>query len=240
MINENNFSSRAHLTEFRRRLNLQRTLSKNNFFTSPVVTYSCSLFKRDSLPVEGPRYLSNSYTRNLYNWMISQLTGALTDAGGAVFEAGSLAMKDRLAATYSDANWPAHIAAFTSYRGTAGTVTQGLVVGSGDAAESFDAHALDVQIANGTGANQLNYMAQGNTSFAHDDLSDTFTISHHRNFERNGAASVFIKEIGFYFLLVRPGGNKSYMILRDLVDPVIEVEDAFILRLTYDFTFAMP
>ena len=113
-------------------------------------------------------------------------------------------------------------------------------MGSSDAAESFEHHALDALITNGTGANQLTYMAQGNTAFAHDAPTDTFTISHHRNFERNGAASVFIKEIGFYFLLARPGLNKSYMILRDLVDPAIEVEDAFILRLTYDFTFAMP
>ena len=240
MVNLKSFSNEMHLAEFNRRLGLQRALSKSNFFTSPVVTYSYSLFKRDALPVEGLRYLSNSYTRNLYNWMISQLTGALTDAGGTVFEAGSLAMKDRLAATYSDASYPAHISSFASYRGTAGTVTQGLVVGSGDAAESFEHHVLDALIANGTGANQLTYMAQGNTSFGHDVPTDTFTISHHRNFERTGAASVFIKEIGFYFLLARPGLNKSYMILRDLVDPVIEVEDAFVLRLTYDFTFAMP
>ncbi len=234
------FANQDVFKEFRRRLDLQRTLSKSNLFSSPVVSYSCSLFKRDAPWSEGPRYLSNSYTRNLYNWMISQLTGALTNAGGTAFESGSLAMKDRLGATYSDGVWPAHASAFTHYRGTAGAVTQGLVVGSSDAAESFEHHALDSLITNGTGPDQLSYMAQGNTSFDHDTDSDTFTISHHRNFERNGAASVFIKEIGVYFMLPRPGGSKVYMMLRDLVDPVVEVEDAFILRLTYDFTFAMP
>ncbi len=240
MPNLKNFPNQLYLTEFNRRLAMQRSLANSNMFTSPVVTYSYALFKRGQVPGDGPLYLSNSYTRNLYNWMIAQLTGALTNGGGTVFGPGSLALKDTLGATYSDATYPPYASAHTNYRGAAGVVTQGLVVGNSDAAESFEHHALSGLITHGTGANQLTYMAQSNTVFDHDADSDTFTISHHRNFERNGATPVLIKEIGFYFLLVRPNLNKVYMMLRDIVSPAIEVEDAFVLRLTYDFSFAMP
>lgn len=90
----------------------------------------------------------------------------------------------------------------------AGTITSGIVVGTGTTAEDRDNYALATLIAEGTGAGQLNY--QASLGYVVSAITGGYRDTYDRQVNNNSGSSITIYEMGLiaihngvYFLLLR-------------------------------------
>ena len=174
------------------------------------------------------RQRSHSWTRNAYNLLVSQLM-CLRGTGG--FTDGNLSIKDTAGAV-SSTNYITAIcaqnrlnaedpeAAGVSYLAEAGAVNQGIIVGTGVDAESFDDFALTV-CNEGVRANQLNYMAMEAPTKSWDAGTRTKTVTFQRYMNNNGVADVTIGETGIVAKIVKGASVRCLMSRDVLAVPVV-------------------
>ena len=178
---------------------------------------------------------SQSWVRNAYNVVVTQMCGIRSDQGAA-YGAGGMYCKDTGGTNRSSTDASFQIRGSTYWAGTIGSVTYGIVAGTGTGAESFEDYALDTIIANGTGAGQLSYAAQETTSSTYTAGTKTWASVMVRYLNNNSGGAIVVGETGCY-VRVDYSSTFAYMMLaRDLIDPTVSVADTAQLKVTYTIT----
>jgi hypothetical protein len=205
--------------------------------------YQVEVWDKHGNPLDGIRSRSHSWVRNAYNMMFSQL--AAKNADDNTFEAGKLSIKDTDGTVrygeYSISHLPNQSLDSVGgygYRAGAGIDTYGIVVGSGDTAESIEGYALITKIANGTAAGQLSYIAQDEcvVSWSSPTLKGTWV----RYFNNNSGGSIDVKEIGKYLYAYVVNTAQKWMMSRDLLGATVTVPNSGQLKVTYEITLTYP
>jgi hypothetical protein len=228
-------------------LNKARELAKQArdlHLAPPCVTFYEGIIKDPSGEVvDHILSKSNSWVRNGLN-MLACITMLNTYLGGAAnYGAGYLNVKRTDNTILYGANGiyaPWHNLAEC---GAAGASGEGIVVGSGSAAESFEDHVLGTKIAHGTGAGQLSYGALSSVSTAWNAGTSKWSRVLQRVFTNNTGNNVTISEIGYYMQGATIGGNAysdamGFMIIRDLLPSSVVLANGQSYTVTYTFEFA--
>ena len=177
---------------------------------------------------------SQSWVRNAYNIVVTQLCG-LVASSGATYGAGGLYNKDTSGANRSSATLPHWISSADNWVGTLGAITKGIVVGTGTGAESFEDYGLGTIVANGTGAGQLSYAAQETTTGAYTSGTKTWAATMIRYINNNSGGAIVVGETAPYVYTIGSSGYYA-MLARDLQDPTVSVADTAQLKVTYTIT----
>ncbi|KKL77667.1 hypothetical protein LCGC14_2032620, partial [marine sediment metagenome] len=132
------------------------------------------------------------------------------------------------------------------YRGVAGTNQGGCTAGRGDgagsaAAFSFNDFILESLIAEGTGTNQMNYVAMDDYTVANIVYSACtlkWTATYERFMNNNSGGSIVVEEIGLVLKHSTPGGaTGGYLVARDVLGcSALTIADAGQLKVTYTIT----
>ncbi|MCF7634623.1 MAG: hypothetical protein LLF82_000087 [Dehalococcoides mccartyi] len=189
------------------------------------------------------RQRSHSWVRNAYNHLFCQM--AAKDANDATFGAGKLSGK-QTNGTVRGIGYPfgygeSNSVDGTSYglRAAAGIDTKGIQVGSGTNAESFEDYALQTQIANGTGAGQISYIASELHSISYDAGTKVLRDTLIRYFNNNSGGNVNVNEVGIVAYL-QGQFSQNYMVSRDKLPATITVPTTGQLRVTYTIQLTYP
>lgn len=112
----------------------------------------------------------------------------------------------------------------------AGTVTYGIVVGTGSTAPTINDYVMETLIAHGVGAGQLQYGAGTYGAPAYDATTSQFTIT--RNFANSSGGAITVNEIGLY-VTAWDTAVKYFMVLRDVIGGGISVPNGQTLTVNY-------
>lgn len=176
-------------------------------------------------------FRSKSWVRNAHNILLSVFTGGVT-SGATAYEAGATRCKKTVGTlapmdyTYLPNN-PV---------GAIGNTNYGIVVGTGDDAESFEGYALETLVLHGTTAGKLSYAAQNATSLSYDSGTKTWTATFVRIFNNNSGGAITITETAMYYAR----STDYYMLCRDLLASSVEVANTAQLTVTYTMTYTFP
>lgn len=183
------------------------------------------------------RQESRSWVRNAYNIILCDIAFVPHDS------ANNLKLVDKNGVDQSHTSRTPNTSTSSvmptgNYGYSCGAVdVYGCVVGTGVGAESFEDYALGTQIANGTGAGQLSYVAQQSPAIS--TVDTTKKVEHVRYFNNNSGAAITVNEVGMYAYMAQPSG-KIIMTCRDLVAGGIEVPDTGQLKVTYTMELTYP
>lgn len=182
---------------------------------------------------------SQSWVRNAYNIAVTQLCAIRNNAGGA-YGAGGMYNKNTAGTNrYYNTNTSVHsIGTVASWEGALGSVSTGIVVGTGTGAESFEDYALGALVANGTGTGQLSYAAQETSTAAYTSGTKTWASTLVRYINNNSGGAIVVGEVGIYVTAYYVAANNTdqFMLARDLQDPSVSVADTAQLKVTYTIT----
>lgn len=178
---------------------------------------------------EGP---AKSWTRNYYNWAIYALLSVAAVATN--FGAGYISLK-RTSAVVSALNVGQY---GTTLLGAAGIYNRGIVVGTSDAAESFEDYNLGATILHGTGAGQLSFLAQAAPAQSYNAGTKTWSITHKRIMNNNSGNIIGIKETGI--IADYNNGTGFWLICRDVLAATFDVADGGQLNVEYPTDIILP
>jgi hypothetical protein len=204
--------------------------------TSTIATLDYAIVRNQEI-IKTVEQKSNSFTRNYYN---SAAWNAILSntLGAAAFGDGSFYMK-----RYSGvavAFQPAYPGAWSA-EGLAADTTTGILVGSNATAESIEDYALNTLIAEGIGAEQLNYSATiGWMSW--NALILTSTSHHQRFIANNGASNVIVRECGLVKTLhsASTATYVTYLLIRDVLATPITIAPGEGMLITYNLGSTYP
>ncbi|MBA7650252.1 hypothetical protein ES703_58055 [subsurface metagenome] len=211
----------------------------------PRAFITLEVFNRDGKLLRRHKQRSHSWTRNAYNHLFSNMCAK--NATGAIFGAGELSFKATGAQVYGNTLFGSAIETTTgSYEGSygllaaAGLATSGIMVGSGENAESFEDYVLQTQILEGAGAGQLNHAA----SEAHAISYAAFVLKDElvRYFNNNSGASIDVNEVGLVIYMAKSFQNSYGRILfsRDKLPSTVTIPDTGQLKVTYSIELTYP
>lgn len=186
---------------------------------------------------------SESWVRNALNcFETTSLFGDVKESG-TVFGDGKISFK-LVNGTVENLNGIGQIASIVGYSEAAtywvaNQSNNGIVVGSGNAAESFDDYKLSTQIAHGTGAGQLSHGATTRVTRTWDEANRKWVIAIQRSFTNNSGNSIDVAEIGYQSAIYRPSVLAGpYLYVRDVLPEIISVPATKTLTVTYTAEFA--
>jgi hypothetical protein len=175
---------------------------------------------------------SNSWLRNAYNSLASLFLPAQGSSGSSTFGAGSLSVKTTAASTGRSAGYligPYNLDFLNVYNSSA-NANFGILIGTSDAAESFDQYNLQAPIAHGTGAGQMSYAAGTAPVTTYDSGTKKWTSSTRRLFSNSSGSDIVVKEVGFAFNLCWANGvNGNCLMSRDVLASPITVGNGKVL-----------
>lgn len=201
------------------------------------------VFDRFGNPIIDHQQYSHSFTRNMFNQIIS--TAGSIESHGTGFQNGDVSSKepDGTIVTGNFSSGPAGFAVeglnTRGFRADAAEVTKGIVVGTGTTAESFDDFNVESIIAEGTGVGQMNYtqMAVPTVSFSAPNLS----VEWIRFINNNSAAQISVGEVVMFQLTTDFDGSPNQVLVsRDVLSSVLPVAATAQLKITYTVTLAYP
>jgi hypothetical protein len=133
-------------------------------------------------------------------------------------------------ATSSPANMST---AYPCCNGDTGDVSQGMVVGTSDTANTLTTYALGSKIGHGTGSGQLLY-----SSMTFEDVvnpsGNILQFRMTRVFTNNSGADITVREFGLLSKLINSSNQaKSILIARDVLSSPITIPDGYSLTLRY-------
>jgi hypothetical protein len=208
----------------------------------PKVFLDLNVFNPDGEHVLEYKRLSKTWVRNAYNILATNLMGIASTTGGTTFGAGKMPCKDTGGTARHDADY--NFRSFinsggvsVSYYATAGTVTRGIIVGTGTGAESFEDYVIGTLVAHGTGSGQMSYQAQAAASGAYDAGTRVFTTVHRRSFDNSSGGTINVSETALYYTLCTVSGGFNFLMSRDLLAAPVAVANG--QRLTVDYTFTL-
>ena len=167
----------------------------------------------------------HSWTRNAWNWMSACMMDLIT-CGTNSFGAGIMTSKNVSGTVYRTANVTGNrnSNAFSGagFSGPAGNDTTGIIVGTGDAAYSFEDFKLDSQIPHGAGAGNLEYYVVARTQ-GYSDKKWTQTFE--RTFFNNSPVDITIKEVGLAYRAQLFSGSTvaTLLLARDVLTTAAQV-----------------
>jgi len=209
----------------------------------PKTTFTIKVENPDGSVIEH-KSISRSWTRNAYNWMLTQL-GGVSASSAAQWGNTYLSFKDTTPSIRSGSEATIYTPGSGSYgyQAIAGNDDWGIVCGTGVIAEEFDDYALGTKIVHGNDPTELSYNACGYTK-AWDGGTLEMQNTFERIFNNNSGGQIDIGEIGIYAALAiyyTPGlPHSRVMVIRDLVSPVVEVVDTAQMTVTYDIILTYP
>lgn len=221
-----------------------RRLAQELHIPIPEAFWTLEVFDKDGKLIQKHRQRSHSWVRNAYNVMFSNL--AAKNASDATFGAGKLSAKFTDGTVVGDGyhfGWgerdldsPGY-----GYLAAAAVTDHGIVVGSGTNAEDFEDYALQTQIAEGTGAGQLNHVQSEshNVSYADTTLKDELV----RYFNNNSGGNVDVNEVGVIGHFSRISGaypDFEALVCRDKLASTVTVPDTGQLKVTYTIQLTYP
>jgi len=186
-------------------------------------------------PVHEHKQQMHSWTRNMYNLFTSSVmmlvATDLTD-----FDDGHLNIKDtggtlRYSATYGIALY--------SYAAAEGIDDYGILVGTGNAAESFEGYAMDALVEHSGSlldADKLFYFAQPDAKVEWDSGNSDYDVTIRRWMNNYSGGDIIIAEVG---LAARGhSGTQIYLytlVARDVLGSTVTVANGEQLRVAYTF-----
>ncbi|GAJ09756.1 unnamed protein product, partial [marine sediment metagenome] len=168
MGNKHEEGTMLDLKEERRYTRLKK-LARELHIPMPEAFITLEVFDKDGKLIQRHHQRSHSWARNAYNMMFASLAGVTSP--DATWEAGKLSQKFTNGSIESgDYPFAMYFGKGASpygykmnttdvgYRAAATEDSKGILVGSGENAESFEDYVLQTPIVEGTGANQLNHI----------------------------------------------------------------------------------
>lgn len=171
------------------------------------------------------RYEDRSHTYNRNYWNIAFIANSAFVSTGAIFGAGYLSSKIREGTIVNFSQWPA-----IGYANSDGT---GIVVGTGNAEESFEGYVLATQVLQGATSGKLTHLAQNPTTVTYTSGTKTWAATLTRVFNNNSGASIVIAEAGIF-------SSNSLMLSRDVLGSTIIVANGGQLTVTYTISRVFP
>ncbi|GAJ05195.1 unnamed protein product, partial [marine sediment metagenome] len=164
----------------------------------------------------------------------------LTDS---TFGAGKLSLKQTSGAVlygygYSIAITASYEQVTMGYMASAAVNSNGIQVGSGTNAESFEDYALQTLIAEGAGAGQLNYAASLAPTKGYAAL--VFTIAWVRYMNNNSGGNVDVNEVSLVHWGGKTGAKTLQLMARDHLPATVTVPDTGQLKVTYTIQLTYP
>lgn len=180
---------------------------------------------------------AHSFVRNFYNHMVMQAMDS-DSLGDSAYSAGNLAIK-RTDATIDTLGLPADIgsagALDNGYRAGSGVDDFGIQAGRGTGAFSFNDFVLGTLIIEGTGTNQMNYVAMDDYTSAnivYNACTLKWTATYERFLNNNSGGSIDIEEVSL--IDEHAGTALWYMMARDVLGcSMLTIADAGQLKVTY-------
>ena len=187
---------------------------------------------------------SKSWTRNFYNWCISQQMTTRVNALGTTYGAGTLAFTNTGGTVRQDANPAYHkVSAATpqyGFRGAAGSNANGIVIGTSNAAESFESYQLTALIAEGTGAGQMSYLAMDEPIPVWDGGGKTMTYTCERGVTNYSGGTINIFETGLIARIFFVSLDGYMLCARDVLSEAVPVPNNSKITVTYSIVITYP
>ena len=180
--------------------------------------------------------LSRSWVRHAYNVMACQFMALNAAAGGGTFGAGKIAGKSISGLVIGSGILTIYDASHQI--GGIGVDDRGIVIGTGNTAESFESYTLVTRILNGITATKMTHNAQSAATFSYDAGTKKATSIASRIFNNNSGAQIDVKEVGWY-VYDNPSSN-PVMLSRDLLSPPVPVVNTAQLTVTYISEMTFP
>lgn len=180
--------------------------------------------------------LSKSWVRNAYNQLTQQMLGLrAADFGTGVYGAGGLEFKNT-AGTSDSSSRNFLLYPNEGLVGVLNSSAYGVVIGTGNTAESFEDHVLDTQCTHGTGVDQFTHLA-GNLTGLWNVATKKWTAVASRYFQNDSAATIVVAETGIY---LRTVFSAYYLITRDVLSPTVSVAVGESIKVDYTIENTYP
>lgn len=202
------------------------------------------VFDKDGKLIHKHHQRSHSWVRHAYNMLMSTLGGINADDdtwgagyinskrlnGTLVYSSHAFSLRGDLSVEASG----------KGYMGSASDDDQGIVVGSGTNAESFEDYALQTLIAHGTGSGELSYPDGEAPTTAYVAGTKVYTATHIRYFNNNSGGGININEVGLV-IEARVGGSVGDRLMsRDHLASTVTIPDTGQLKVTYTISLTYP
>jgi len=224
-----------------------RKLGQELHIPMPEAFLTLEVFDKNGRLIQRHHQRSHSWTRNAYNLLL--LFMGKRAGNDSTFGAGFLNYKDTggLVKYYSTVLWQGGYVYSTTnpypiesagygFRGQVATTTNGILVGSGTNAESFEDYALQTLIANGTGAGQLSYVLSELAVASYEAGTKTWTITLVRYMNNNSGGNVSVNEVALNS--GEMGGTACYT--RDKLGSTVTIPNTGQLKVTYTIQLTYP
>jgi len=187
---------------------------------------------------------AHSFVRNLYNF-IAYTSMAIRASEGGTYGAGGMYAKrfdtgvdmgvayglgPGMTATYDPCD-SGH-----GVRGSLGSVYNGIIIGTSNAAWSFDDYQLGAAIENGNGAGQVIYNLMDAYNLSYNAGTLTWTLVNERLMNNNSGGGINVEES---CIVTNPSTFGPVMYSRDLTGGIV-LPNYGQFRVTYTFTLTYP
>ena len=193
--------------------------------------------KREPLIIEKHVQPVMSYNRNNTNVMACQFLG-VNSTGTSSFGDGELNVKDQGGILRGSTNYGMTWRGYLGINAARNNDAKGLVVGTGNTAESFEDYAMAAKINDGTAAGELEYFAQCMPTISWDSRGRTFTILHERFFKNQDASSITINEVGWIEYIYATNASYYILLLRDALSSGVAIASGKVARVSLEMTTA--
>lgn len=228
--------------EIKEMQNRQREL---HLIPTPICYLDVEVMNKNGEIVSKYSDRSKSWVRNFYNFCVMQQMGIGPGKLGTSFGAGYLTMKDT-GGNIKDASSSYTIrmeavGAGYGFIGNAGSVVNGIVIGTGETAESLNDYVLGAIIAEGTDSGQMNYAGMSITNPVWDGTGKTMTRALERTMVNNSGSSITVKEIGLIgYMIYNTSNNGKFLLARDVLSTPVAVAHESQIKVTYTIQIAYP
>ncbi|MBA7527492.1 hypothetical protein ES705_19668 [subsurface metagenome] len=221
-----------------------RKLGQELHVPIPEAFWTLEVIDKNGKLLQRHHQRSHSWVRNAYNLLLSQMAGKYLD-DPTTYGAGYLNIKWTMGTVVYGSG--AAIGSFeqpgSAYRANAATHTHGIQVGTDVTAESFEDYVLTGLIAEGSGADQLNYILQEVPGKSYDGPSKVFTITQVRYMNNNSGAAIGVNEVALTTYGIGPGTHTAqdkWVMARDKLGATVNVPDTGQLKVTYTIQLTYP
>lgn len=228
-------------------LELHKEASALHLGVLPVLYIETKITNLNGTIVEENKYKANSFNRNFYNFIAGVLTSS-TFPDAVTFGAGKMNYKDITGTVRTSTSlqliqsWGVASGSNVFVCGAAvGNHDFGIMVGSGNSAESFEGYDIQTKITHGVGAGNLQYGATTSPSAVatYNAPTKTWTQQLIRTFTNSSGGDVVVNET---CLITNGslGGAIKTMVERTVFPSTKTVGNGQVLTVTYAFALTFP
>lgn len=222
----------------------------------PQVFIEMEVKMPDGKVIHHHKQRSHTWNRNAYNTLFSCMAMKNGD-GGAAFGGGFLNAKNTAAAVLTGSYGIGAMvtptptrqsldiinATFPGLTSLAGTITKGIVVGSGVGAEDFEGFVLGTLITHGIAAGQLSYADHSVPVVSYVAGTKTLTNTIVRFMNNNSPGNVLVNEVGMIAILNTGAVQHNpdqVLVCRDKLGATVTIPATGQLKVTYVISLVYP